>query len=985
MKSEGLSPRFFLLETLLITDFYAIINKALSPYGTEKSVPYNNNIKDADNVKTKKFNCIWVAPVITLAIMLVLYAIGGIYPFGSATTAFSDGMAQYIPFLEELSDKIKNGGSLLFSWHMGAGVNFWPNIAYYLVSPLNLIALFFPVNAMDDAFSLITLIKPVLMALTFGIFLKHYYNKNDWSIPVFSVLWAFSGLMICGMYLTAWYDAIIYFPLVILGLKFLLDGKSAWLYSLFLGLTIISNFYIGWMVCIFCVLYFIYSFIADDDVTYEGVTAPTDGEQESEDGINIFAVFKNSYLLSSTFKFAVSSLIAGALSAIITLPAYKSFAVTGKGTVHSHEHFNFSSIWGLLAGHIYPAKNTYSTWLSKEYIFAFAGIAVCILFVSYFFSKGISARKKIGSAFLIVFFWISFFVHPLTNMWHGFGEPEGIQYRFVFLYSFILIKMAFEAFSTIENIPVLGILSGTAFAGVCTLGLYFDKSLRQEFFSVPLILTVVLFIILFTVILLLNSKKVTVKKTVTIVLLIAIVGETLAFNSKNINTFEFSDNLSEYADVNDAANKLDKSERLTFASKKQTFSNMVMYGQLFGYNSLEYYSSMADENFSVSVNMLGSYGNRLNYQNGAQEQTPVFNLLYPTSYYLDGTGRVSESQFREKIYDKNGYTLFKNNYTMPFMFTVNSNVKDWDPLGYTVPIDNQNEGLKAITGTNDNALVYSEPKNFEYENCEHISVIERMKKVYEDDGAEFPEEARAYYEYIEKKMIDFSFRILDATKPASVSYSAVAGCDGIMYVYIDTKEFTNLTVSLNGKQTDYYTYGIGTGRMYELGNVKKGDTAEFTFGGNDSADSSIKYFSELSSLSSVCFTVDMDKFSKAYEKLDAMSDTELLEFEDTYVKAKVESFEDGLLYIPTAYDGGWTITIDGNEVPLYEHESHILMTDISKGEHIVEMKYCPQGFTAGAVITGVSLLILIAWAVISKKRNDKIKLQEIAGGNVSEE
>lgn len=937
-------------------------------------------------MKTKKqIPYIWLGPVITLAIMLVLYAIAGIYPFGSATTAFSDGVAQYVPFLAELSDKIKNGGSLFFSWHAGNGVDFWANIAYYLASPLNLIALLFPANAMDDAFSLITLIKPVLMALTFSIFLKYYYNKNDWSIPVFSVLWAFSGLMLCAMYLTAWYDAIIYFPLVILGLKFLLDGKSGWFYALFLGLTITSNFYIGWMVCIFCVLYFIYAFIADDDVTYEGVTVPKDEEQETDGSVNIFAVFKNSYLLSSMFRFAFSSLIAGSLSAVITLPAYKSFAETGKGTVHNHEHINISSIWGMLAGHIYPAKNTYHTLLSKEYIFAFAGIAVCILFIAYFFSRGISARKKIGSAFLMLFFWISFFVHPLTNMWHGFGEPAGIQYRFVFLYSFVLIKMAFEAFSTIEKIPVWGILSGTAFAGVCTLGLYFDESLREDFFSVTLMAVIFIFIALFTVILLLGSKKVSMKNIVTVVLLAAVIGESVAFNCKNINTVELSDNLSEYADVKEVATKLDTSERLTFASKKQTFNNMIMYGQLFGYNSLEYYSSMADENFSVSVNALGSYGNRLNYQNGAQEQTPIFNLLYPTNYYLDGTGRVSESRFREKVFDKNGYTLFKNNYTMPFMFTVDYGIENWASIDYFVPVDGQNEGLKAITGTEDDVLIYNKPENFEYENCEHISIIERMQKEYEADGAEFPEDARQYYEYLENKMMDFSYKILDLNKPASVSFDFVAECDGIMYVFIDTKEFDSVSVSLNGKETDYYAYGLGTGRVYELGNVKTGDTAHFTFSGNNTADSVENqiYFTENSSFSAVCFTADMEKFEKAYQKLDAMSDTQLLEFSDTHIKATVNSKTDGALYITTPYNEGWTVLIDGEEIPLYKHRNHVMMTNITAGEHTVEMKYCPQGFVAGAVITGASIVILIAWAVISKKRNKKTAVSENA--DVSEE
>ena len=105
-----------------------------------------------------------------------------------------------------------------------------------------------------------------------------------------------------------------------------------------------------------------------------------------------------------------------------------------------------------------------------------------------------------------------------------------------------------------------------------------------------------------------------------------------------------------------------------------------------------------------------------------------------------------------------------------------------------------------------------------------------------------------------------------------------------------------------------------------------------------------------------------------------MSDTELLEFEDTYVKAKVTSYTDGALYIPIAFDKGWKIFVDGQQVPLYEHQSHILMTGISKGEHIVEMKYCPVGFAAGAVITGVSVAILVAWAVIATKRSKKEEL-----------
>ena len=56
---------------------------------------------------------IWLGPIITLGIMLVLYAAGGIYPFGTATTAFSDGFSQYDPFLSLEPQSISSFPSLL--------------------------------------------------------------------------------------------------------------------------------------------------------------------------------------------------------------------------------------------------------------------------------------------------------------------------------------------------------------------------------------------------------------------------------------------------------------------------------------------------------------------------------------------------------------------------------------------------------------------------------------------------------------------------------------------------------------------------------------------------------------------------------------------------------------------------------------------------------------------------------------------------------
>lgn len=932
-------------------------------------------------MKTKKqIPYIWLGPIITLGIMLVLYAVGGIYPFGTASTAVVDGYAQYVPFLSDLKNKIAEGGSLFFSWHMNGGLNFWATIGYYLASPLNIIALFFPVERMNDAYALITLIKPFFLALTFSIFLKNTYKKNDLSIAIFSILWAMSGFMIGGIYITSWFDAIIYFPLVIMGLKKLMDGESAWMYSLFLGLTITSNFYIGWIVCIFCVIYFIYSFIVDEDVVYEGVTN-TQEDNESEETVNIFAVFQNSYLLKSIFKFGFSSLLAGAMSAIFSLPLAGALQNTAKGTI-SGDAFILEPehIWGLLASLVFPFKTEFRSFTSMDCIYAFSGMATLILVVAYFFTKGISVRQKIGNGILLATMWASMFVNAIYLVWHGFGEPAGLMHRYAFVYSFILLKIAYEAFCEIKNIKWYGFVAGIIFAGICTAGIYFSELFNASYFSIELIIKVAVFIILFAVILFMISKKENAKSVLTVILLICVVIESIVLNLNNLNTLELDKNLGENKIVNEFIKDVGETDRIGFLSKEQEYGDVIMYGSIFGYNALEGYSSLANHNFALTIGCLGTYGNSMNFQNGATEQTPVFNMLFPTKYYIDGQNHLKESVYRTKLAEKDGYNFYENNYTMPFMYTVNSKISEWDPFAYLFAMDSLNAVAKRMTDTDESIIVYNKASDFEYENCTHISAYDRATE-HETNIS------REYFDFLEERMDGYSYKVIDKKKPVSISFNSVAEADGMMYLYADSQELPDLTVTINGKTNEYYVFGIGENCVYELGEVKKGDVAEITIGESFGEDKNgLLYALDVNSFTATSFTVDMAKFENVYNKLDAMSDTEMLEFSDTYVKAKVTSYEDGLLYIPTSYDEGWTILIDGVETPLYEHESHILMAEITEGEHIVEMKYCPVGFVLGAIITGASVVILVAWAIIATKRFKKEEeYATISSNDVNEE
>ena len=82
--------------------------------------------------------------IVPVGIMLAIFAINGIYPFGDRSFLFSDMYHQYMPFFSELLHKVRGGESLHFSYHVGIGSNFLALYVYYLASPFHVLALLVP-------------------------------------------------------------------------------------------------------------------------------------------------------------------------------------------------------------------------------------------------------------------------------------------------------------------------------------------------------------------------------------------------------------------------------------------------------------------------------------------------------------------------------------------------------------------------------------------------------------------------------------------------------------------------------------------------------------------------------------------------------------------------------------------------------------------------------------------------------------------------
>ena len=173
----------------------------------------------------------------------------------------SDMEAQYNSLLQYFKNVLNGTESLFYSFHKGLGGEMFTTFTYYLSSPLNFLVIFFDNAHIQDCAFLIILIKIGLSGLTMNFFLDYKYNKNYNLNFVISLCYALMSYTINYYFNIMWLDSVYMLPLVTMGLDMLINHNKNTLYLIALSYMIICNYYMTYMVCIFCVMYLIYQFI----------------------------------------------------------------------------------------------------------------------------------------------------------------------------------------------------------------------------------------------------------------------------------------------------------------------------------------------------------------------------------------------------------------------------------------------------------------------------------------------------------------------------------------------------------------------------------------------------------------------------------------------------------------------------------------------------------------------------------------------------
>lgn len=170
-----------------------------------------------------------------------------------------DYILQTYPFYADGYDKMWNffttGNFPMFDFSNFLGANYiGANTFYYLTSPLFYILLLFPKSFLYQGIYLLLLFKLAMGGLLFYILLKKFFHLTKKTSLLGAIIYSFSGWTMYYLWFQ-FADVVAFFPLILLGIEYVLLKRKGWLLTLSLFLMGMANFFFLFTFSIVCVFY----------------------------------------------------------------------------------------------------------------------------------------------------------------------------------------------------------------------------------------------------------------------------------------------------------------------------------------------------------------------------------------------------------------------------------------------------------------------------------------------------------------------------------------------------------------------------------------------------------------------------------------------------------------------------------------------------------------------------------------------------------
>lgn len=558
------------------------------------------------------------------------------------------------------------------------------------------------------------------------------------------------------------------------------------------------------------------------------------------------------------------------------------------------------------------------------------GVTLCFL---YFCAKAVPLREKLIFGGLLGFLPLSFSCEFLDVAWHAFEYPTWFPARYSFVFSFLVLYLALRSVSLLERISRRAILA----AACLPLLLFIEVAVnRFSFMRLKSVVAGILLVCAYGLALAAwpRGNRRTLSAALTVFVCMEAFGNA-AFMALGMddqftyhNREEYRDFIQRYSGAAELAAAMDPGVyRTEILGQRSANGAMAL-----GYNGISHYSSTTDQSLNAFLRGLGYNRGTVN-ELRFSANTPLTNGLLGIRHVLSAEPMGSAYRLLGSV---DGVGVYENTMAWPMAFWAPESALDFEARNDNGPFELQNGLVKALTG------VY--PVFIPLSSVE--TRLGNAEKKTDGGGIEYVRQIRS--------------------KNATIGFTVENPGENEAYAFFPVYKgrFSGSEIFVGGEYAGWdLAYRSNT--IIPLGNAKRSEVEIVPDGERLHVES--EYFAAL----------DLDAAQEAANKA-AEHGFAFTVFRDTRVEGRITSPEDGVLATTFPYDKGWTATVDGRRAETARLAGVFLAIPLSKGEHIVSMRYSPPGFRAGVAVSFIipAGMLFYSW----HKRRTKVRLSPPSPG-----
>lgn len=618
------------------------------------------------NSEREKKNTIFLLSfLLPLVAMIIILISKHVFPFGDRSILRTDFYHQYLPFYSELQYKLQNLKSLFYSYDVGLGTNFITVFAYYLSCPINILLFIVPQNFIIEFMTVAIVFKIALSGLTMSYYLQEKYKNDNLIIVAFSVIYAMSGYMVSYYWNIMWLDNILLFPLLMISFENAYNGKKPYLYIIILALTILCNYYIAAITCIFLIIYFVfYSVLRDLKIKDIGI---------------------------KFLHIGIYSIIGILIASVLLVPVFYAFKTTA-----SYDHYfpkdlkEYFTLIEAIGRHLPFTKveNGINYWPN-----IYSGVITFPLVLLYFTSRKIKLKEKICYGILLLFFLASFSINTLDFIWHIFKYPNSLPARQSFIYTFLLLTISIKPLLKMNTIKMDRAIKCFILPIVSIILL--SKVLQSEKVPFVSLYVGIIFLFLYFAIFIKYQSKKSNKIVLTYLAIILVVVEmTLNMSYTSITTIKRDDYLKNVIAIREVSESI-KNITTDYYRVERAEMKTKDDGAFLHFPSASIFSSSAYKSGSDFYKQLGMEASTNAYS--ITGSTPFMDALLSVKYKIFEKEVENASALNmRKISEKDQVSLYQNIDVLPLSFVLTDDfLNDYD-MSTGNPATNQNNFSRTL-------------------------------------------------------------------------------------------------------------------------------------------------------------------------------------------------------------------------------------------------------------------------------------------------